>query len=59
MREVISILPTLEDNFTQRKNFDEFHFDECNVELDINIINSLTKFNFIITISEFEITLIM
>ena len=56
MRSLIKILPELESQFDQRKQFDEYYFEEKEVELDINQISRLSEeFTFTIDWNEVRI----
>lgn len=50
-RDIIEIFPNVENNFRQRKEFDEYYFDECSVDLTIDIIGNLNQLGFKVTIT--------
>lgn len=43
MRDAIEILPELEPNFRQRKQFDEYYFDSMVVELNLEKLEHLSN----------------
>lgn len=53
----IAILPNLENQFRQRKQYDEYWFYETHIDLDINILE-LINLKFTVTINEFEIIIL-
>ena len=43
MRELIKVLPEMEVLFRQRKSFDEYYFEEAEVELTIEHVSKLSE----------------
>lgn len=43
MREVLRVIPELENNFRQRKNYDEYYFDACTRTFTLDEINGLSR----------------
>lgn len=56
MRDAIEILPELEPNFRQRKQFDEYYFDSIEVELNLEKLEHLSNM-FSVKLNYDEITL--
>lgn len=47
VRDLLEIFPELENNFEQRKQYDEYYFEKSEVELDIDKLKQLSnKFGF-------------
>lgn len=57
VRDIIDILPHLEKSFVQRKQFDEYYYNETEIELSIDIIQQLNSYCFNIEIGSLEATL--
>lgn len=47
VRDLLEVFPELENNFEQRKQYDEYYFNKGKVQLDINKLEGLSqKFTF-------------
>jgi len=47
VRDLLEVFPELENNFEQRKQYDEYYFEKSEVELDIDKLEQLSnKFRF-------------
>ena len=57
VRDIVDFLPQLEKSFIQRKQFDEYYYNETVIELSIDIIQELTANCFNIEIGYLEATL--
>jgi len=42
VREVLLYFPQLKDKFKQRKNYDEYYFEDCFIDLTLNVIDDLS-----------------
>lgn len=51
MRDIIKIFPETKDSFTQRKNYDEYYYDETVVEVDLERIERVNDY-YLITFSQ-------
>ncbi|MFW6220029.1 MAG: hypothetical protein ACOC33_04240 [bacterium] len=51
VRDILEVFPQIEDKFRQRKTYDEYYFDDTQVELTIEIINSLNQLGFVVNIN--------
>lgn len=58
VRDLLEIFPELENNFEQRKQYDEYYFNSEVVELDISKLEQLSnKFRFEISGDDLKIIL--
>lgn len=58
VRDLLEIFPELENNFEQRKQYDEYYFEKSEVELDIDKLEQLSnKFRFEISGDDLKIIL--
>lgn len=58
VRDLLEVFPELENNFKQRKQFDEYYFNSDVVELDIDKLEQLSnKFRFEISGVDLKIIL--
>lgn len=57
VRDIVDILPQLEKSFIQRKQYDEYYYNETDIELSIDIIQQLNSYCFNIEIGSLSATL--
>lgn len=57
VRDIVDFLPQLEKSFVQRKQFDEYYYNETEIELSIDIIQQLNSYCFNIEIGSLSATL--
>jgi len=58
VRELSSVWEDLEKSFRQRKKYDEYYYDETQVNLNMSNIKKLTEMNYIVKINSLHVTLI-
>lgn len=51
VRDILEVFPEIESKFRRRKTYDEYYFDGAIVELNIDLIEDLTKLGFTVTIN--------
>ena len=47
-RELIEIIPDLKDSFTQRKEYDEYYFEEKEIDISLDLLQKLGDNSFMI-----------
>lgn len=57
VRDILTVFPEIQNEFTQRKTYDEYYFNETEVDLTIEKIEKLNELNFIVKIGHESITL--
>ena len=57
VRDILKVLPDIENRFRQRKTYDEYYFDGATIELSIDIIESLNQMDFKVSINREEVVL--
>jgi len=57
---IVKLYPHLASNFTQRKQYEEYYYKECEVKLTINELNLLSNefLKVIVTCSDIELVVI-
>jgi hypothetical protein len=58
VRTVAEIFPIVEDRFRQRKSYDEYYFDGCEVTVTLEAIESLNDSDLAVKINYQEIIII-
>ena len=48
VRELIEIIPDLKDSFTQRKEYDEYYFEEKEIDISLDLLQKLGDNSFMI-----------
>ena len=43
MENIVNIIPQLKDSFSQRKSFNEYYFDETEVDVNMEQLEALSK----------------
>ena len=48
VRELIEIIPDLKDSFTQRKEYDEYYFEEKEIDISLDLLQKLNNKSFFV-----------
>jgi len=57
VRELSELIPNIESSFTQRKQFDEYYFNETEIDVTLDLIQKLNNMNYDVDISKDSIEL--
>ena len=52
VRELSELIPNIESSFTQRKQYDEYYFNETEIDVTLDLIQKLNNMDYDVVISK-------